>query len=217
MRTAVLFLCHIVNEETMFRYNLLKKACNELGYDLYWAIDGENRYGKENLPVDVEYHKFSFSQYSADYPFIIYNNGCGGKRNNAANAATITFHQSNLNKYDYVWVIEYDACYVGEWRDFFRKNQDSDADLITSNFICSIRNMYDWWFLGNGRCDRNTIMKIEEMGAFCRSLNCICRLSNRLLCDIYGFLRKNGKGQLCFYEWVWPTVAKGLGYKIVKL
>ena len=38
-RTAVLFISHIVNAETLFRYNHLKQGCDEYGYDLFWALD----------------------------------------------------------------------------------------------------------------------------------------------------------------------------------
>ena len=41
MKTAILFICHVVNEESRFRYDLLKKASDELGYDIFWMIDSQ--------------------------------------------------------------------------------------------------------------------------------------------------------------------------------
>lgn len=39
MKTVVLFICHIVNDESMFRFSMLKTACDRLGFDLRWVMD----------------------------------------------------------------------------------------------------------------------------------------------------------------------------------
>lgn len=38
-KTAVLYICHVIDDETKFRYFEMKRGADALGYDIFWAID----------------------------------------------------------------------------------------------------------------------------------------------------------------------------------
>ena len=56
-------------------------------------------------------------------------------------------------------------------------------------------------------------LKLRQEYKLTRSLNCISRLSSRLLDDIYDFLKELNATSV-FFEWVWATVAKTKGYDV---
>jgi hypothetical protein len=51
MKTSVLFICHQVNEESIFRYGRIKNACDKMGYDLFWMIDSLCK--QDNFPKNI--------------------------------------------------------------------------------------------------------------------------------------------------------------------
>ena len=57
-------------------------------------------------------------------------------------------------------------------------------------------------------------LRLRQECKLTSSLNCISRLSARLLDDIYDFL-KNIHSASVFFEWVWVTVANTKGYDVV--
>ena len=38
-KTAILYICHVIDDETRFRYAEMKRGADALGYDIFWAID----------------------------------------------------------------------------------------------------------------------------------------------------------------------------------
>lgn len=71
MKIAVLFICHIVNNESMSRFNMLKTACDKLGFNIYWAIDCAADQTTA-LPFGIDFYSFLYERYEAEMPFAVY-------------------------------------------------------------------------------------------------------------------------------------------------
>ena len=117
-RTVVLFVSHIVNEETIYRYNLLKEGCLEMGYDLFWAVDTMS-IPEESLPKDIgiDFYPISYTRYETLFPYMTFiedENRLDKKRYH--NSPFLTYHlfvNDNPGKYDRVWLVEFDVCLHG--------------------------------------------------------------------------------------------------------
>ena len=135
MKTAVIFCCHIINEESLFRYNHLKRGCEEMGYDLFWAID-TMAIPEEDLPKDsgIDFYPISYLRYEELFPYMTFiedENRMDLQRHfNSPFLAYHLFVNDNPDKYNRIWVFEYDVCCYGEWADFFKKYENSNSDLI---------------------------------------------------------------------------------------
>lgn len=212
-KTAVLFICHIVNEETVYRYNHLKSGCDKMGYDLFWALDVEN-IDISVLPENIAFHKFSFKEFIEEFPYMeTYSLEMKkDKVRNIPQAALYLFDKSHQNEYDFIWTIEFDVCFNGNWNEFFEKYQDDDSDLVhTGNSFRTYMTHSSW-------IDFNIIQievrdKLIEDGHLCASLMCCTRLSKRLIDGIKEFLREIDD-RAAFFEWVWATVAVKQDYKL---
>ena len=141
-KTAVLFICHIVSDESIFRYNLLKTACDKLGYDVFWAIDKDSRLA--SAPSNISFYKFSCRRYAAEMPFAVYQVKQSQYLNSAA-AATMLFWKDCSGKYDRFWVVEYDVCLAGKWSDFFKKYSDENIDFAVNRFIVPSPDINKWY------------------------------------------------------------------------
>ena len=140
------------------------------------------------------------------------------KCHNFVNASVMQFYKNNLFKYDYMWIVEYDACFTGDWVDFFSQYVDDKSDLIAFHYqemTHDIKNEW-WWHFMSGRIDQDFLQMMKTKFPLCKTLNCICRVSFDLLYDILTFYHDNDNGG-CFYEWVWPTVAKMKGKTICNM
>ena len=77
--------------------------------------------------------------------------------------------------YEYIWIMENDVDYAGNWGDFFRGKMESRADLI-GTWICARWPEDDWhhwsWF--------HTPPEVS-FAHHTRSMLCIARFSRRLL------------------------------------
>ena len=110
--------------------------------------------------------------------------------------------------YDRIWHIEYDVFYVGDWVKFFEKYENVDSDLITAWNYERPEYNFDWYHCKFMNKEQFECAKKDPY--FSITLNCCCRMSKRLLIDIYEYLLKLGEPS--FQEWVIPTVANTKGY-----
>ena len=115
-RTVVLFVSHIVNEETVYRYNALKEGCLEMGYDLFWAMDADSQFN-DCVPTEIPKFGFSYAEYEKKFPNQVF---FYRRKYNMTPSVPNLFYLHNRGKYDYIWVVEYDVCCYGKWSQFFR-------------------------------------------------------------------------------------------------
>ena len=210
-RTCVLYKCHLVNDETVFRFNHVRRGCAAMGYDLVWVLDSAHDVSK--LPGGVDFFTYSFDTFSREMPFAVFT----PPRHdvpfwNASPGMVLQFHAHHRGEYDRLWSVEYDACVFGEWATFFRQYENDGSD-----FIASLISEYDekapaWcWFTLAGGMSPEFLKWLRDHFTLCVSLNVCSRLSAGLLDDILQFCRTASPGSR-FFEWVWATVARSSGY-----
>ena len=182
-----------------------------MGYEIWWIFDCQNEVNGK-LPPQINFYTYSYERLCEKMPFTIYDLW-DQKKFNATPGMVMQFHKDHLKRYDNLWLVEYDACCYGEWVDFFEKFKDNDADLITTNIASysEEENFYHWV---PPRMSEEFQDMLKQKYKLTRSLNCICRISSRLLDDTYDFL-KNLNSPSVFFEWVWITVAKTKGYNVI--
>jgi hypothetical protein len=87
----------------------------------------------------------------------------------------LAFRDAELRRYDFVWLIEYDVDFAGNWRDFFLGTMGSKADFIGAN-IQPRHPEDDWphwsWFRSPAEIPDDKHL---------RSFNPICRFSRRMI------------------------------------
>ena len=114
----------------------------------------------------------------------------------AACAVLDFFHAHD--DYDYIWIIEYDVRFSGDWSHFFREYMDNTSDLIA----CHIRRwdqepLWYWW--DSHRVDNRPVPEEARIRAFLP----IHRLSCSALQTIHQGLREGWQGH---YETLVPTL-----------
>ena len=212
VNTAVLFISHVVNDETIFRYGMLKTACGALGYSLYWAMDENAETSMNTPPPGADVYRFSHERYASEMPFAVYKTRQEAYLN-AASAAALMFWKDNVRKYGRIWIVEHDACLAGKWEDFFRKYSDPSIDFAVDDVTTSCD--WDKWYHYRHVNKKDLMDECLAENVLAKSLNCVCMLSDRLINSIYKFLKSRGDGSV-FYEWVWPTVAVKMKYSIAR-
>ena len=214
-RTAVLFVCHIVNDESKFRFEQLKRGCDEMGYDLYWGMD-EDSVDVRSLPLDVPAYEISFGRFTKLFPHMVYS--LGDDRTKYFNFLYSAYHMfvnDNPGRYDRIWMFEYDVCCYGEWKDFFQKHENDEAELICNPQRYKIKEEdlhkeWLWQFMNDD------IMNYPWMGYLTHALLCGCRMDVSLhqkVCDFFQQFPEGGRSRL-HMEFAWPTVTKLTGGRI---
>ncbi len=107
---------------------------------------------------------------------------------------------------DYVWVVEYDVDFVGNWSDFFAQFEDNRADLLTTSII-SQADMPGWhhW----PRVKPPLALSDRQLH---RAFLPVMRLSRRM---VGAYVREvNSRSWTGHYEAIVPTVALLLGLQV---
>jgi len=115
--------------------------------------------------------------------------------------------------FDYIWSIEYDVYYSGNWKEFFELYDKSDADYIGSYIEHAEDSKRDksYWDLITGDLLIGSI-PIEKKAT---SFGCIYRVSKRLLSIVLTELLLNEFHSYC--EQTFVTLAKMYKFKIEDL
>lgn len=213
VRTCVLYLSHVINDESVFRFNYLKDGCQALGYGLFWALDVQNVKCDGGIPAGVDVFTYTYDHFAGELPSAV----CHAEPRDQINAdagLVMTFYKHHSEEYDRLWVVEYDVCVLGGWKDFFHKYDKAEADFIAWKVRpYEVEKSWYWW---NYAMDQKFLKWLVDNTPLSFSLNSICMLSFRLLRDICAFCDEIDSGSR-FYEWVWATVARKSGYKTLDL
>ncbi|HWA18548.1 MAG TPA: hypothetical protein VG757_06085 [Devosia sp.] len=113
-----------------------------------------------------------------------------------------------LAPYEYIWFVEYDVDYSGNWGDFFRRARDYSGDLLCTHLRTRTEYPnFDHWFW-YAQPDWVTVDAV-------RGFFPISRFSHRALRTIVTEMEKPGwKGH---FELVYPTIAAACGLTISDL
>lgn len=187
MSEAVLFACHIVNEEAIRRYEKLSGDLSGL-CDVYWALQVDNK-TTPFLPHIQDDRLFSFSyddlntlRYSPIAPTLVPG---------SLHFIMGLFFQQHP-QYARYWFMEYDVMFTGNWSSFIGLLSQSDADMIASHieFRCKANEFWPWWNSLSFPCD-NCVDYSMQIKSFCP----VFRLSSHALSFLDKCLQKpNLKG-----------------------
>lgn len=126
---------------------------------------------------------------------------------------TLLYLTVNDIEYDYIWSIEYDVYYSGNWKEFFELYDKSDADYIGSYIEEAENSKRDksYWDLITTNDDTDDI-PIEKKAT---SFGCIFRISKKLANLVLFTMTQNLYHSYC--EQTFVTIAKMNNLKIEDL
>lgn len=106
-KDVILFVCHIINAETMRRYFAIRNTMPE-GYDIFWAYDGT----VEGEYKDIAFFEFDWGKLCQEYGKGMFTDG------HFKNIIYALFEFAKINHYRNYWFIEFDAIMAGDdWYD----------------------------------------------------------------------------------------------------
>lgn len=188
-KVAVLYISHIINEESIKRFKLIEKGLDE-NHDLYWCLDvtkdkHPERPDKINFidfTVQELYQKFAGKGWFHRIPTMLMN----------VNLIMYRFFEEN-QEYDYYWQIENDVIYYGDWKDFFQRVEESDSDLLSAVLEKKSEKNKSWmWWID----------AVDDGIEYIKSFNPIYRISNAGIKMVQKFLEKHDG---MFFEVFLPT------------
>lgn len=196
-KQLILYICHIVNEETLWRYRRLKEDVSPLNMDVLWVYN-------QKPGVSVSFPDYVW------YDSITDEEVYAGVEYAAPDAAGMSLQFQGPNymamkmalkydKYDYVWYLEYDVCYSGNWKTFFDKMNTLAHDFICER-VTSRYNEPNWFWWKYSR-------EFKPWNRSFKSVNCISRLSRRFINALEDMYRSTVNDQRTFFEHAWVTLA----------
>lgn len=118
-----------------------------------------------------------------------------------------TIWASSKQCYDYIWLIEDCVHYGGDWKNFFKKYNVSDAELITQSVNCA-KSEWCWWKKPRTLFGKESgYPNSQLLKKYRTSLLPCSRYSKELLRRGIDSLNNNKKA---FREIFWPTLAKNV-------
>lgn len=189
--TTIVYLCHVISDEAKRRYDAIKDGAKCYGYSTVWLLDITfNKNAKEQLMQQYgisqdEILTFSFTDIPAEDKVKLFYAKVGNII--FTNANTFAFYTAAKNlKTKHIWIVEYDVCYIGEWKDFFAKyDKDKETDLIVFSPI-HVNNV-KWMHYPT----ENGLKKLNEDNIkILDTLTCCVRLSQNAINAILEFYEK---------------------------
>ena len=111
---------------------------------------------------------------------------------------------NKYRQYDYMWVVEFDVCYSGDWSVFFSRMNRKSCDLICERLMSKSDDpTWCWW-------EMSYIPECSWKSSY-KALNCIARVSRNLHKELDKFYSIYGEGRGVFFERAWATAAVNTG------
>jgi hypothetical protein len=147
---ALVFLTHIETPRVLAHYERLRREAGDL-LDVYLCVHATEEPAPErSLLADFRVSWLGSALYAPQrfeemlrarrnfyggYTDLIYTPVLGSER---------------LGAYRYLWLMEYDVDYAGDWSKFFARTMESNADLLTTTLVARA-NSGDWHWWPNFR------------------------------------------------------------------
>jgi hypothetical protein len=196
-RQLIVFMSHVVDQETLWRYYKLRDDTKRLNMDVLWWYNFQPG-KKAEFPEDVWHEDVANILDVDEYRAPI---GRDRAYHGAAAYGTMTMAEK-YKDYDYMWIVEYDVCYSGDWADFFERMNRHPHDLVCEKVAPRYRESgWMWWHLSHFP------KKYQQWGRQLKSLLSIARLSRRMLNELSAVYSSSRGKPHSFYECLWPTVA----------
>lgn len=141
MKRAVLFVSHFINESYLKRYLKLNKDLKGQ-YDVYWLFQKDN--GISDIPLhqmNINVEGFTIDDLNNLNYNPVYECFFGSEH-----FLDLYFTQRHP-EYEYIWSIEYDVVFSGNWRVLFDSFNYNNADLLSSHIAhyCESNKNWLWW------------------------------------------------------------------------
>lgn len=142
MKTAVLFLSHLVEDYCLQRYEKLVKESSEK-YDVFWAYHADGGKGIARLQ-ERGVNLFTFT--AKELNQLGYTSIAETLVPGSVHFVMSWFYRQHP-EYDFCWNIEYDVMFTGNWNTFFAAFAANDADLLASHieFRSAQNEQWPWW------------------------------------------------------------------------
>lgn len=204
MKYLVVFICHIINEETINRYNIIKNGLPQ-GYDIIFCSPTPVKFGDNELVIIENFICLNLTNWSWKH-----------STNLGRNELCYINVYNIYPKYNNYYFIEYDVMFnkqnsSDKWNSFFNKYNEMDIDLLCSHYnkynVLYSKTMWTPNFLYEVEKNINTDMLYFGFLP-------ICMISNRLLNDIKCYYNNNSDS---FFEYLIPSLATYKKYNIYSI
>jgi hypothetical protein len=141
-KTAICFMAHFLSDSILQEFHSLKKCCSA-DIEVKMLYDNSRRdFDLRGFDKPTDYFLYDMVDLSKSYGFL--------------NPVTSTIVPGNCifpmllyarhNPYDYLWRVEYDARFSGDWNLFFHSFADNQSDLLgTTIYRHNFRPNWNWW------------------------------------------------------------------------
>jgi len=202
MKVAVVFVSHFISDSYLQRYH---KLCRDLEgqYDVYWLFQTDNGISKDPLLCQgVNLEEFTIADLNAlNYsPISEYFFGSEHFLDE------LFFHRHP--DYDYLWSIEYDVVFTGNWNVLFDAFSQNDADMLSAH-IAKFETCPSWNWWPSLTFNSADWLPSEK---WVKSFNPIHRYSKKALHFLDTFLQHDGNSG--FSEALVATVLYNNGYRL---
>ncbi|MCM1313208.1 MAG: DUF3405 domain-containing protein [Bacteroides sp.] len=202
MNNIIIFLSHIINEETIARCNKIYREMSD-AYTIYWVTTETNSGALSRIPTYIKVFPVSSKDIQGMGYTPITSNIWGSVN------FIIQFFFKNNPQYDNYWVIEYDVIFTGNWKTFLDTSDHIQADLLSSHieFYSHSNREWEWWKWS--RWNEKNNYSVES---YVKSFNPIYRMSAAALSFMDCFMREGNSGH---FEALIATALYNNGYKLV--
>lgn len=136
-------MAHYIDQNILNQFKKMKKSCEDT-YDVKFLYDNSRSdFNPSHFSPDQDYHLFSSRSITDKYRFDQFSSS------NAifpGNVILPILEFAEDNDYCFIWKVEYDVRFTGEWVEFFDFFKDNSSDLLgTTLFRYNFRPSWPWW------------------------------------------------------------------------
>lgn len=207
-KTAVLFLAHSMNAELLRRFRLIADQLPG-GVEAFFALDATRTRVCDRISKKLarQTNLFIFSrEILSKLPYRRAREEWRGRSVVPGLQDLVPQLFRRLNpEFDYIYFVEYDILYTGEWKNFFAHFQESDASFLTTS-IAPKSEVPVWEHFATFQPDR----PLPETHII-RGFMPICRYSTEGLLALEERYRRGWRGH---HEVLVPTAILDAGLKL---
>jgi hypothetical protein len=206
-RQALVFLTHIESIRILAHYERLKRETFDLLDTFLCVHEVAPRGSHRLLPADIRLPALAGAEYAPKRFEQMLQSGSFIGYVDLISMPVLT--SERLRQYPYVWFIEYDVDYAGDWRYFFVETTRSRADFLATTIVTRA-DCEDWHWWSTFRAPPGVALAQQA-----RSFAPIARFSQRMLHRYRACINDGSWGGHA--EALYPTIALHAGFAVEDL